>query len=117
MLTPEDTVRLHQIHQRLIAATYREIKKDSHHKSSEASMTLMMHLPNAFNQERGISWRVEAYSYLLNQDESLSSWDGRTAAEAIAKAEDAISVWVMASEYEEFDRFMRNSEDDPEVGQ
>ena len=102
MLDAETAMRLAAVHQRLIAATFREIKKDGHHKSAEASMAISMHLPNAFEQSEGITFSVEAYSYLLNPDGRLSSWIGRTAAEAVSKAEDAISQWVSQSEFEEF---------------
>lgn len=107
MTDMESATRLAIIQQRLIAATFREIKKDGHHKSSEGSMTLSMHLPNAFSQSEGVTWSVEAYSYLLNPDGRLQTWFGKTASEAISKAEDAISDWVMMSEMEEFESHLR----------
>lgn len=107
MIDIECAMRLAAVHQRLIQATYREIKKDGHHKSSEASMTVSMHLPNAFEQGEGPLFSVEAYSYLLNPDGRLQTWRGKTMQEAVSKAEDAISDWVMMSEMEEFEDHFR----------
>lgn len=111
MADVETLARLTATHQRLIAATYREIKKDGHHKSSEAAMSLTMCLPNAFSQHEGVTWMVEAYSYLLNPEGRLQTWHGKTAAEAVSKAEDAISDWVMMSEMEEFEAVFSPSDE------
>ncbi len=104
MINAEDNIRLAVLSQRLIAATYREIRKpDVIHKSSEGAVSISMHLPNAFEQSSGIVWVVEAYSYLFCPDGRSDSWTGKSPSEAISKAEDAVSSWVFMSEMDEFE--------------
>ena len=103
MASFDDAVRLVLIQERLRRATYHELTKDGHHKSSEGAVSLSFNLPPVVGDEKAPYWAVEAYSYLLCPDSRSGTWIGKTAGEAIGKAEDAIGKWCLASEMEQFE--------------
>lgn len=102
MIGFEESVRLIRIQERLRRCTYHEIRKDGHHKSSEGAMNIAFHLPAVVGDDKEPYWSVEAFSYLLCPDGRTGEWFGKTAAEAIAKAEDAIEKWCFKAEMEIF---------------
>lgn len=108
----DDAARLVRLQERLRNATFHEMKKDGHHKSSEGAVTLAFHLPPVVGDRANPYWSVEAYSYLLCPDGRSQSWTGNSAAEAIAKAEDAVGLWCMDSEMEQFGAAMGMGEDE-----
>lgn len=103
MIGFDETVRLVRIQERLRNATYHELKKDGHHKSSEGAVSIAFNLPPVVGDERTPYWSVEAYSYLLCPEGRSQTWTGKSAAEAIAKAEDAVAKWCFAAEMEQFE--------------
>lgn len=111
MLTFEETVRFIRVQERLRSCTFHELKKDGHHKSSEGALSISFCLPPVVGDRDEPYWHVEAFSYLLCPDGRSGEWIGKTAAEAIAKAEDAIDKWCFASEME---MFAGNFEEVPE---
>jgi hypothetical protein len=100
MIDIENMQRLLVLHERLRTATYHELKKDGHCKSAEGAMEITISLPNAFEQDRRPTWSVMAYSYILCPEGRSETWFGKTPAEAIGKAEDAINKWLFQSEGE-----------------
>lgn len=106
MMSFDEAARLVRMQERLRAATYHEMRKDGHHKSSEGAVSLSFHLPPVVGDKTAPYWSVEAYSYLLCPEGRSGSWTGNSAAEAIAKAEDAIELWCMPSEMEQFGALM-----------
>lgn len=105
MISFEDGVRLVRIQERVKSATFIELKKDGHHKSSEGAVTLSFCLPNIFD-DSGPYWTVDVYSYVLCPDGRSKVFSGRTASEAISKAEDGVRDWCMPTEMEEFGKAM-----------
>jgi hypothetical protein len=120
MMTFDEAARLVRLQERLRNATYHEMRKDGHHKSSEGAVSLAFCLPPVVGDRADPYWAVEAYSYLLCPDGRTGTWTGKTAAEAIAKAEDAIEKWCFQSEMEQFGSMMSgpipDDEFDPEGG-
>lgn len=102
MMAFDEAARLVRLQERLRNATYHEMRKDGHHKSSEGAVSLSFHLPPVVGDREAPYWAVEAYSYLLCPEGRSASWSGASAAEAISKAEDAIRLWCMNSEMEQF---------------
>ena len=102
MISFDDSVRLVRLQERIRAATYHELRKDGHHKSSEGNVCLSFTLPPVVGDTREPYWCVEVYSYLLCTNGRSDSWTGKTAAEAIGKAEDAVNQWCFSSEMEMF---------------
>ena len=102
MISFEETFRLVRIRERIRNATYHELKKDGHHKSSEGAMSISFNLPAIFGDEEPY-WAVEAYSYVLCDEGRSKTWIGKTPAEAIAKAEDDVEKWCFESEMEQFE--------------
>src|SRR5690606_4415081 len=103
--------------ERLRNATLHELRKDGHHKSSEGALSISLNLPPVVGDDREPYWYVEAYSYLLCPDGRQAGWQGKTAAEAIAKAEDAIEKWCFSSEMEQVgDWFGHPTDDEPDDG-
>lgn len=116
MMNFDESVRLIRLHERLRNATYHELRKDGHHKSSEGALSISFCLPPVVGDDKEPSWVVEAYSYLLCPGGGRSdTWTGKTAAEAIAKAEDAIEKWCFAPEMEQFDSAMNSPSDDDDA--
>lgn len=103
MISFEESVRLVRIQERLRNATYHELNKDGHHKSSEGAMSISFNLPAVVSDKESPYWTVEAYSYLLCPDGRSEIWIGASAAEAICKAEEAVAKWCFASEMEQFE--------------
>ena len=118
MMSFDEAARLVRLQERLRNATYHEIRKaDGGHKSSEGALSLAFCLPPVVGDRADPYWAVEAYSYLLCPDGRTGTWTGKTAAEAIAKAEDAIENWCFPSEMEQFGQMMGEpSDDDAEAG-
>lgn len=112
MIPFETAQRLIRMQERLRNATYHELKKDGHHKSSEGAMELCFHLPSVLDRSERPSWSVWAYSYLLCRDGRSKRWFGQTAEEAISKAEDEIEKWCFTSEMEEFETHVSKPEAD-----
>lgn len=106
MMNFDEAARLVRLQERVRNATYHEMRKDGHHKSSEGAVELGFHLPPVVGDRRDPYWSVEVYSYLLCPDGRTGQWTGNTAAEAIAKAEDAINLWCMGAEMEQFGSLM-----------
>jgi len=106
MMAFDEAARLVRLQERLRNATYHEMRKDGGHKSSEGAVSLVFHLPPVVGDSADPYWTVEAYSYLLCPDGRSGMWTGRSAAEAIAKAEDAIKLWCMPAEMEQFGALM-----------
>ena len=52
MISFEESVRLVRVQERIRSATYHEIKKDGHHKSSEGAVTLSFVLPPVVGDDR-----------------------------------------------------------------
>lgn len=102
MIAFEEAARLVRLQERIKSATLHELKKDGHHKSSEAAMSISFSLPAMFADDQRPYWAVEAYSYILCPQGRSDTWIGRSASEAISKAEDAVSQWCMSSEMEQF---------------
>lgn len=114
MIGFEEAARLVRLQERLRNATYHEMTKDGHHKSSEGAVELGFHLPPVVGDRRDPYWSVEVYSYLLCPDGRTGQWTGNTAAEAIAKAEDAVGLWCMGPEMEQFGKAMGIVDDEGE---
>lgn len=103
MIDFAEAVRLARLQERVRAATYHELRKDGHHKSSEGHVSLAFNLPAVVSDERDPYWSLEVYSYLLCPTGRTETWIGKSAAEAISKAEDAIKLWCMSAEMEMFE--------------
>ena len=106
MIHFDEAIRLARLQERLRTATFHELRKDGHHKSSEGAVSLSINLPPVLSDDRDPYWAVEAFSYLLCPDGRSASWIGKTAAEAISKAEDAVKQWCLGSEMEMFELAM-----------
>lgn len=104
MVAFDEAVRFVRIQDRLRAATYHELNKEGGGKSSEGAMSLSLNLPAVVGDDREPYWAVEAYSYLLCPEGRSKTWFGKTAAEAISKAEDDVASWCASSEMEMFER-------------
>ena len=102
MIAFDEAVRLVRIQERLRNATYHELRKDGHHKSSEGGMSISLNLPPVVGDKEEPYWAVEAYSYILCPEGRSKTWLGKTAAEAISKAEDDVAKWCFAAEMEQF---------------
>jgi len=111
MLTFEESIRFVRIQERLRIATFHEIRKDGGHKSSEGAMSISFVLPPVLDDDRSPYWTVEAYSYLLNPEGRIKRWSGKTASEAISKAEDGVESWCHISEMESFGEAMGFNKD------
>jgi hypothetical protein len=112
MISFEESIRLVRIQERLRNATFHEIRKDGHHKSSEGAVTLSLVLPPVVGDDRDPYWTVDLWSYVLCPDARSKVFTGRTAGEAISKAEDAAREWCTVSEMEQFERAMGMDEPD-----
>lgn len=115
MISFEESIRLVRIQERLRNATYHELRKDGHHKSSEGAMSISFNLPPVVGDKDAPYWTVEAYSYLLCPDGRSQTWIGVTAGEAIGKAEDAVAKWCFAAEMEQFERRFDPMPDEDEM--
>jgi hypothetical protein len=100
-MTPEQIMRVCELRSRVIRATLAALKKDGHHKSSEAATEITMTLPNMFAEDRRPSWTVSIYSYVLGPSRN-HDWHGQTLDEAIVQAEVAVNEWCFKFEMEEF---------------
>lgn len=103
MISFDESMRLARLQERVRAATYHELRKDGHHKSSEGHVSLAFNLPAVVNDERDPYWSLEVYSYLLCPQARSETWIGKSAAEVISKAEDAIKSWCFSAEMEMFE--------------
>ena len=101
MLDFETAQRLVRMQERIRTSTYHEIRKDGVHKSAEGRVSLAFVLPPVVGDSRDTEWLVEVYSYVLGP-ERTHEFRGKTALEAIAKAEDAVADWCMMPEMEMF---------------
>jgi len=106
MISFDEATRFIRMQERLRNATYHEMRKDGMHKSSEGAMSISFNLPPVVGDERDPYWSVEAYSYLLCTDGRSQTWIGKSAGEAIGKAEDAVANWCMSAEMEQFGQAM-----------
>ena len=106
MIDFEIAQRLVRMQERLRSATWHMIRQDGHCKSGEGEVTLSFIMPPVVGDDRTPFWRVQVYSYLLCPDARSEIWDGKTALEAISKAEDAVRVWCMGAEMEMFEQGM-----------
>ena len=104
MISFDETVRLVRIQEKLRRCTYNALRKDGYHKSSEGNIELSFTLPPVVGDETSPYWAVEVYSYLFCPDGRTGTFVGQSAAEAISKAEDAVSKWCFAEEMEIFGR-------------
>jgi len=109
-----ETARIVRLRERLRNATYHELEKDGHHKSSEGSVTLSFHMPPVVGGDEEIYWSVEVYSYLRCPEGRSKTWLGVSAIEAISKAEDDVKRWCMDSEMEQFSEFASGDVDKDE---
>lgn len=116
MIDFSEATRLARLQERVRRATYHEISKDGHHKSSEGHVSLAFNLPAVVSDDRDPYWSLEVYSYLLCPDARSDTWTGASAAEVIGKAEDAIARWCMTAEMEMFEQSVGGAPDGPEVG-
>ena len=116
MISFEEAFRLANLQARVRNATFHEMKKDGHHKSSEGAVALSFCLPPVVGDDRAPYWSVEVYSYLLCPQARSETWVGKSAAEAISKAEDAISNWCISSEMEQFATAL-GIKDDDDIGE
>lgn len=112
MINFEISQRLVRMHERLRACTYSAIRRDGHHKSSEGCISLSFNLPAVVSDEKDPYWVVEVYSYLFCPGAREESFRGKTALEAIAKAEGALDRWLMAEEMSIWSRDMGMDDDD-----
>lgn len=112
MIDFSEGVRLARLQERLRAATYHQLRKDGHHKSSEGAVSLSFNLPAVVSDERDPYWSLEVYSYLLCPDARSKTWIGKSAAEVISKAEDGVHDWCFAAEMEMFEQSIGGSPDD-----
>jgi len=64
--------------------------------------------------DRDPYWAVECFSYLLCPSGRRDTWTGKTAGEAIGKAEDGVRDWCLSSEMEMFEKAMGAAPDDEE---
>lgn len=104
MISFDDTVRLVRLQERLRNSTYHRINKGDAYKSSEGAVSITMHMPPVVGDDRDHYWSVEAWSYLLNDEGRNKSWIGKSASEAISKAEDGVKRWCMMAEMEMFEK-------------
>ena len=116
MMAFDEAARLVRLQERIKAATLHELRKDGHHKSSEAHVSISFNLPAMFADDQRPYWEVEAWSYVLCDEGRSGSWRAHSAAEAIAKAEDAVGKWCLMPEMEQFGAFMEGI-DLPEGGE
>ena len=102
MIDFDTAQRLVRMQERLRAAIYHELRQGNGGKSGEGSVNLSFRLPPVTSGDRAPTWAIEVYSYILAPD-SLNKFYGATAAEAIGKAEDAVSDWCEVAEMEMFE--------------
>lgn len=112
MIDFSEAVRLARLQERIRTATYHELRKDGHHKSSEGSISLSFNLPPVVGDERDPYWSLEVYSYLLCPDGRTKTWTGKSAAEVIGKAEDGVREWCFGAEMEMFEAAVGGPPDD-----
>lgn len=117
MIGFDEALRLARLQERLRASTYHELSKDGLHKSDEGSINLTVTLPPVVGDQREPYWTVDVYSYLLCPSGRSKAWRGRTAAEAISKAEDAVADWCVMSEMEMFEAAIGGPPNDGEANQ
>lgn len=117
MIDFSEAVRLARLQERVRTATYHEMRKDGHHKSSEGHVSLAFNLPAVVGDERDPYWSLEVYSYLLCPDARSETWTGKSAAEVISKAEDAVGKWCFRSEMEMFERSIGHMDEAPDVNE
>lgn len=106
MIGFDEAARLVRLQERVKAATLHELRKDGHHKSGEAHVSLAFNLPAMFADDQRPYWSIEVFSYVLCDVGRSQTWTGHTAAEAIAKAEDGVGKWCLMPEMEQFEAFM-----------
>lgn len=109
MLDFEINQRIARLQERVIRSTLYELKSDGGHKSSEAAISVSMHIPNMFQQEAGIEWSIEVYSYVLGPNRR-HYFLGKTIGEAVSKAEDAVNSWCTPSEFRMMDEMCGNTD-------
>jgi len=107
----DEALRLARIQERVRTATYHEMRKDGHHKSSEGNVSLALNLPPVVGDDRDPYWSLEVYSYLLCTNGRSETWIGKTAAEVISKAEDGVEKWCFRSEMEMLEERMGGAAD------
>jgi hypothetical protein len=100
----EEAARFIRVQERLRSATWHELRKEGGGKSSEGAMSLSFNLPPVVGDDKEPYWAVEAYSYLLCPQARSETWIGKSAGEAIGKAEDDVEKWCFAAEMEMFER-------------
>lgn len=113
MINFAEAVRLARLQERVRTATYHEMRKDGHHKSSEGHVSLAFNLPAVVGDDRDPYWSLEVYSYLLCPKARSETWTGKSAAEVISKAEDAVGKWCFRSEMEMFERSIGHMDGPP----
>lgn len=101
MLDFEIAQRIARMQERIRSATFHEIRKDGAHKSAEGRVSLAFVLPPVVGDTREPEWLVEVFSYVLGPGRN-HEFRGKSALEAIAKAEDAVADWCELSEMEIF---------------
>ena len=116
MINFEESVRLVCLQERVRSATYHEMRKNGHHKSSEGHVSLAFNLPAVIGDDRDPYWSLEVYSYLLCPHGRSETWTGRSAAEVIAQGEVAIGKWCMSAEMEQFGERMGINDRDDGIG-
>lgn len=113
MIDFDTAVRLGLLQERIRNATWWTIKNDGGpHKSSEGAITLSFVLPPVVGDDRDPYWTVELWSYLLCEEGRRKTVSGKTAAEAISKAEDVAEVWCFAAEMAQFEQRMGVPDED-----
>lgn len=113
MIDFAEAVRLARLQERVRTATYHELRKDGHHKSSEGHMSLAFNLPAVVGDDRDPYWSLEVYSYLLCDEGRSKTWTGKSAAEVIGKAEDGVAKWCMMAEMEMFEAAIGHKDETP----
>jgi hypothetical protein len=106
----EDAARIMRLRERVISATCDALKQDGHHKSGEAAVEVTMSIPGMFSDDQSITWSLMVFSYVLGEDRQ-NNYFGKTLAEAISKAEDAVEKWCFPHEMARFERAVMGGSD------
>ncbi len=99
----DEAARLVRLQERVKWATREALKEDSHHKSSEAAVSLSFCLPSMFADDQRPCWHIEIYSYVLGEHRN-HQWIAATVPEALALAEADVDKWVFPYEMRAFER-------------
>ena len=93
----DEAARFVRLREKVIWGTREAMKRDGHHKFSEAHASVSFNLPSMFDDDQQPYWGVEIYSYVLGPSRN-HSWFGKSLPEALAKAEAAIEKWRLGYE-------------------